>query len=122
MGDAIQLSCENRGPAVLVRVDETQILADRAESFRVRLLACVPAPGARVALDMSRVDFLDSSGLGALVSLLKAVRPEGELVLFAVRPSVREILRLTHLDSVFPCEDDESAALSHMGASAPGTR
>ncbi len=116
MRDVIQMSSEARGPAVLIRVEETQILADRADAFRARLLACTPAKGGGVALDMSRVDFLDSSGLGALVSLLKVVRPEGELVLFDVRPSVREILRLTHLDSVFACEPDEAAALAHVGA------
>lgn len=118
MGNLIQLSSEDRGGTALIRVEETQILADRADAFRARLLSCVPSAGGGVALDMGRVDFLDSSGLGALVSLLKAVRPAGELVLFDVRPSVREILRLTHLDSVFACEPDESAALSHLGISA----
>lgn len=122
MGDAIQLTCEQRGPVALIRIDETQILADRAASFRARLLACIPVQGAGVVVDMGRVDFLDSSGLGALVSLLKATRPTGELVLFAVRPSVREILRLTHLDSVFACEADEAAALAHAGAGAPGAK
>ncbi len=118
MDDVIRMSSESRGPAVLVRVDETQILADRADAFRARLLASIPAKGGGVAVDLGRVDFLDSSGLGALVSLLKAVRPGGELVLFDVRPSVREILRLTHLDSVFACEPDETSALSHLGATA----
>jgi anti-sigma B factor antagonist len=119
MGDPIRLSTEAHGSVVLVRVDETQILADRAASFRSFLHAAIPAEGGRVGIDLTKVDFLDSSGLGALVSLLKAVRPEGELVLFGVRPSVREILRLTHLDSVFPCETDEAAALSLLAA---GTR
>lgn len=119
MNELVQVSAEPRGAAILIRVAETQILADRSDAFRARLMACLPSDAARVALDLTRVDFLDSSGLGALVSLLKAVRPEGELVLFGARPSVREILRLTHLDSVFPCEADENAALSFLTA---GTR
>ena len=119
MGDPIQLTTETRGSVLLVRVGETQILADRAAAFRAGLLGCVGSEAARLAVDLHKVDFLDSSGLGALVSLLKAVRPDGELVLFGVRPSLREILRLTHLDSVFPCETDEAAALSLLAA---GTR
>ena len=118
MGEPIRLSTEAHGSVILVRVDETQILADRAASFRAVLLGCVPESGARLAVDLRNVDFLDSSGLGALVSLLKAVRPDGELVLFGVRPSLREILRLTHLDSVFPCEADEAAAISWLAAGA----
>jgi len=116
MGEPVQVSSEPHGAVVVLRVGETQILADRAEGFRTRLLAAVPAEGGRVAVDLRKVDFLDSAGLGALVSLLKAVRPEGELVLFGARPSVREILRLTHLDSVFPCEDDEAGALALLAA------
>jgi anti-sigma B factor antagonist len=97
---------------VVLRVDETQVLADRADGFRARLLAAVPPVGGRLAIDLRKVDFLDSSGLGALVTVLKAVRPEGELVLFGLRPSVREILRLTHLDSVFLCQADEAKAIA----------
>jgi anti-sigma B factor antagonist len=119
MADPIRLSTEARGSATVVRVDETRILADRAASFRAVLLGCVPESGARLAVDLQKVDFLDSSGLGALVSLLKAVRPDGEFVLFGVRPSLREILRLTHLDAVFPCEADEASALACLTA---GTR
>lgn len=114
MSDAVQVTSEAKGPAVVLRVEETQILADRADTFRRCLLAAVPPVGGRVAVDLRKVDFLDSSGLGALVSLLKAVRPEGELVLFGVRASVREILRLTHLDAVFPCEEDEAKALATL--------
>ncbi|MFN8176692.1 MAG: STAS domain-containing protein [bacterium] len=112
MSDAVQVTTETAGPVVILRVDETQVLADRAESFRTRMLAVIPPVGGRLAIDLRKVDFLDSSGLGALVTVLKAVRPEGELVLFGLRPSVREILRLTHLDSVFLCEPDEAKAIA----------
>jgi anti-sigma B factor antagonist len=61
---------------------------------------------------------MDSSGLGALVSLLKAVRPSGELVLFGLKPSVQEILRLTHLDSVFVAAASEEAAFGLFTRSA----
>jgi anti-sigma B factor antagonist len=75
-----------------------------------------PRHGARIALDLTRVDFLDSSGLGALVGLLKTVRPTGELILFGLKPSVQEILRLTHLDSVFVSAPNEEAALASFSA------
>lgn len=53
-------------------------------------------------IDLVKVDFMDSSGLMALVKGLKAARQSGcRLVLCNVNAPVRLILELTHLDSVF---------------------
>jgi anti-anti-sigma factor len=60
---------------------------------------------------MSTVIFMDSSGLSALIAVMKRARAGGgELVLFGVRPAVREILNLTRLDGVFSvCGSEEEA-------------
>ena len=114
----MQIAIEPKGPILLVRILENQIGADSADGFRSKVLGQTPREGARIALDLSRVDFLDSSGLGALVSLLKVVRPTGELVLFGLKPSVQEILRLTHLDSIFSSAPNEAAALASFSKAA----
>ena len=110
----MNVAIEQKGAVSLVRVDETQIGADSAEEFKTGIMNGIEVKGAKVAIDLSRVDFIDSSGLGALVSLLKAVRPDGDLVLFGLRSGVREIMRLTHLDAVFSLKDDESEALAAL--------
>ena len=107
----MNISVENKGEIVLARVDEIHIGAEIADEFKVRVQEALPETGGLLAVDLSKVDFMDSSGLGALVSLLKTVRPEGEIVLFGIRPSVQEILRLTHLDAVFRREADEAGAI-----------
>jgi anti-sigma B factor antagonist len=114
VSDTVRITSETRGPVVVLRVEEAQVLVDRAEAFRARMLAATPAVGGRLAVDLAKVEFLDSSGLGALVTVLKAVRPGGDVVLFGLRPSVLEILRLTHLDSVFSCQPDEAGALAFL--------
>lgn len=110
----MKIEIETKGPILLVRIQESQIGADCADEFRSKILASIPRENARVALDLRLVDFMDSSGLGALVSLLKAVRPNGELVLFGLKSSVQEILRLTHLDSVFVSAATEDAAFAQF--------
>jgi anti-sigma B factor antagonist len=117
----MQIVIQNKGPVLLVRVEENQIGADTADEFRSKILAQTPREGARLALDLSRVEFVDSSGLGALVTLLKAVRPAGELVLFGLKPGVQEILRLTHLDSIFTCKPNEEAAMAAFSKTATST-
>jgi anti-sigma B factor antagonist len=110
----VNVTIESKDQVVLVRVDELQIGADNADDFKTRVHGALPEEGGRLAIDLSKVDFVDSSGLGALVSLLKTLRPAGEMVLFGIRPSVGEILRLTHLDAIFRREETEQAALAQL--------
>lgn len=56
---------------------------------------------ARIAVDLSGVDFVDSSGLGALVSGLKTTRQAGgDLRIAGANEQVRLVLRLTNLERV----------------------
>ena len=60
------------------------------------------APESRVIVDMSGVEFCDSTGMNVLLSCLRQVRERGgELELAAPRPAVMKILQVTGLDSVF---------------------
>jgi anti-sigma B factor antagonist len=59
-------------------------------------------PAARVVIDMSGVEFCDSTGMNVLLSALRQVRERGgELELAAPRPAVMKILQVTGLDAVF---------------------
>jgi len=107
----VNVAIGRKDPAVVVRVLDTQLGAASAEEFKNHVTTNL-GENAHVAIDLTQVDFVDSSGLGALVSLLKIVRPKGEMVLFGLRPGVKEILRLTYLDAVFPCRTTEEAALA----------
>lgn len=55
-----------------------------------------------VIIDMSHVQIMNSSGLGMLVSGLSTMRKFGGVIKFAAVPDkVRQLLKMTHLDSVF---------------------
>ncbi|MEA5553483.1 STAS domain-containing protein [Anabaena cylindrica UHCC 0172] len=67
-----------------------------------QMAGVTPLPEQLWVIDLSEVDFMDSSGLVPLVQGLKAVRQSGcRLVLCNVKAPVRLILELTKLDSVF---------------------
>jgi len=60
------------------------------------------APAARIVIDMSGVEFCDSTGMNVLLSCLRQVRERGgELELASPRTAVLKILAVTGLDSVF---------------------
>lgn len=70
-----------------------------------------------VTVDLTGLDFIDSSGLHALVGGLKRVREQGgDLELRSPRPSTRKVLEITGLLSVFRQEAIEGAGI--FGASA----
>src|SRR5208283_4733678 len=61
----------------------------------------------RVVIDMSGVEFCDSTGMNVLLSYLRRVRERGgELEIASPKPAVRKILQVTGLDSVFTLVDD----------------
>ncbi|MCF6467568.1 STAS domain-containing protein [Nonomuraea sp. MG754425] len=69
-----------------------------------RLLQSGPS---RVVIDMSAVDFCDSTGMNVLLSALKRMKEQqGTLEVAAPRPAVRKILQVTGLDSVFTVHDE----------------
>jgi len=64
------------------------------------------APASRVIVDMSGVEFCDSTGMNVLLSCLRQARERGgELELAAPRPAIRKILQVTGLDGVFTVSD-----------------
>lgn len=69
----------------------------------------------RLAIDLGKVPFLDSTALGILVVILKRLRDKhGSMVLFSPREQVRTLLSMTGLDTVLVAETDEPAARARL--------
>jgi anti-sigma B factor antagonist len=74
--------------------------------LRDELYRLIDGGATRVALDLSGMDFIDSSGLGVLVGALKRVREQaGDLELRGVQPATRKILDITGLTQVLTIVD-----------------
>lgn len=97
----MQLVTERRGGALVVQVTEPRLDAAVAISFKEAMHAATATPEARVVLDLSAVGFLDSSGLGAVVSVMKHLGVGRRLELAGLTPPVAKVFRLTRMDSVF---------------------
>lgn len=95
------LEVEQRDDMQVVRVVVDRIDAASAIQFKdqMRELAC--GEGKRVILDLSGVGFIDSSGLGAVVAVLKLLAPERRLELAGLTPNVQKVFRLTRMDGIF---------------------
>ena len=68
--------------------------------------------GSLIILDMKRVQFMDSAGLGALVSAHRTARvAAGDLVVVGLTPHVRTIFELVQLERVIRVFNDQAEAL-----------
>ena len=81
--------------------------------FVTTSLAAVPAP---VVLDLSRIDFLDSSGLGALVQLAKQFQQSEQQFLVVGNARVMQTVKLVRLESFLHLQPDLDTALGCITA------
>jgi len=91
---------ETNGISV-ISVPEPRIDAACAIQFKDSFQKTVPKGRDRVILDLDGVEFVDSSGLGAIVGLMKLLSPETRLELSTMGETVKKVFALTHMDRVF---------------------
>ncbi len=103
---------------LLVTVLGKRIDAASAIQFKDQMRALTADAPNRIILDLEQVDFVDSSGLGAIVAAMKQLAPNQTMELAALSPMVGKVFRLTRMDTVFTIHETTAAAAK--GASQAG--
>ena len=76
----------------------------------------------KIVFNLGDVDYIDSTGLGHLVSAFTSVRKQqGELKLLNLTNKVQDVMQITRLYTVFDIMDDEAVAVKSFGQSAATT-
>jgi len=112
----MKLSFQSVGNVQVVVVEEPRIDAHATAGLKSEVGARLSGH-AHLILDLGRVEFVDSSGLAAFLSLMKRLPPPGQLALCGCSAPIRDILALTRLDRIFNVADDSAQALAALGAS-----
>jgi len=107
----MSFSLERTDDVLIVTVDGQLVVTNRQE-FKQAILDAV-AQGARlVVVDFATSGYIDSSGLGALVSLSRRLREAGgDLRLVGLNDDLRTLFELTRLDALFPLYATRAEAL-----------
>jgi anti-anti-sigma factor len=70
----------------------------------------------RLAIDLSRLDYISSAGLRVLLVVAKRVQQaNGKVVLFGLVPNVREVFSISGFDQILAIEADAAAAVAAAG-------
>lgn len=101
---------------LVLKIMDTRFGADKATGFKEEMIRRIKAGERRILLDLSRVDFIDSSGLGAILSVLKLMGKGGDLIICAPTEAVASMFKLTRMDRVFSIHKTaEMAAAASAG-------
>lgn len=107
----MDMTGRTEGNLQIVAVKDPRIDAAVAIQFKDLMRAETDGGPARVILDLSEVEFIDSSGLGAIVAAMKQLGSGRKLDLAGLTPAVDKVFRLTRMDSVFALYPTLDAAL-----------
>lgn len=105
---------ELRGDILILRMGEARLDAARAPTLRDELLRQIDAGHSQIILDLSKTEFLDSSGLGALVSAVKRLGSRGTLAIAGAHGAVARLFTLTRMDRVFALHPSVDAAVAQI--------
>lgn len=106
------LDTRHEADVLVVRVTEPRIDAAIAVQFKDAMRAQSDEWSGMILLDMSEVQFLDSSGLGAVVGAMKQIGASQTLELAGLTSTVEKVFRLTRMDSVFTIHSTVEDALA----------
>ena len=114
------LPAVEKGGVLVIRLDDNAALNEgQAASLRQSLYSSLAArPSPRVALDLSPIDYISSTGIALLIGTKRRVEAEkGQLVLFGLRPEVLDLFGVMKLVNLFEIAPDEDQALARFSPS-----
>jgi anti-sigma B factor antagonist len=98
----MNLAISEQKNMVIIAIKEERLDAHNATDLKTELLALFDQGKKVILVDLQDVRFIDSSGLGALVSGFKnAITHQGSLKLASLQPQVKSMFELTRLHRVF---------------------
>jgi anti-sigma B factor antagonist len=107
------------GAITVLEVEGKLVLGASADGLRDKVLSCLQQGQQQFVVDLAKVPYVDSSGLGELVQAYASVTKRGgALKLVHLTTKLRDLLVITKLATIFDCFDSEEAALASFAVPA----
>ena len=109
------LSSKYHGKVLIETAHMAHIDAAVAIQFKDEIRAEIDDHAQHVILNLAEVQFIDSSGLGAIVASMKQLKGNRKLDLAGLTPTVAKVFQLTRMDTVFKIHTSVDEAMSNDG-------
>ena len=111
---AMAIDVTETGGATVIRPAGVRLDLVVAPEFRAALVQLIKSGHRNLVVDLEDVGFIDSSGLGVLVSALRRARErDGVVRIVCTRDNILKIFRITGLDKVFGLHTSVAEAVSN---------
>ena len=118
----MKISSRQVGGVTIVDISGRIVLGEESAALRGLVCDLLTQGHKKILLNLAEVNYIDSSGLGHLVSAFTSVRKQdGELKLLSLTKKVHDVMQITKLYTVFEVMDDEAAAVRSFGQSSTAT-
>jgi anti-sigma B factor antagonist len=108
----VQIAARSSGNCVILDISGDIDLANSPAMRKTLLGEIKEKHSSKIFLNLKNVRYIDSSGIASLVEGLKASRDNGaRMILYALSPSVREVMELSRLQKIFEIYESEEQAL-----------
>ncbi len=104
----------------VVKLLENRVDASKAPELKEYFHSLIERGQTLLCIDLSEVSFIDSSGLGALVSVLKKVGQNGRIGLWGLSKEVKALFELTQLYKIFDIFENQEDAITKLKEHAAG--
>lgn len=88
-----------------------------SEDIKSELISCLDEGYEKIVIDLGHVEFIDSSGIGMLVTILKKMGGSKSTLLCNMQKVVRSMFSLPHIDRVFTIYENCEEAIDSVAAS-----
>lgn len=113
----MKIEKRHQGDVTVVTIQGVIKLGESARFFSEYFQELFQEETTSVLIDMTRIDYVDSTGLGELVGYLQRYENKGRrLGLLRPQSRILNLLKVTSLDRVFPIFDDEAEAIKTLSA------
>lgn len=106
----MQIHTQSINGILILSLEDKRLDSRLAVNFKDKFGELIESGNRFFLINLSAVEFIDSSGIGCLVTCLKSIGPKGKIVLCGLKPAVESMFKLTRMDRVFTlCSTEEQA-------------
>jgi anti-sigma B factor antagonist len=110
----MKLKVTRKDGILIITPLDKRIDASVASDFKSKLIDFLENGDKVIVINLSAVDFIDSSGLGTMVLILRKIGTDGRIKLCKLKEGVRSIFELTRLDEVFEIHKSVEGAIESL--------
>jgi anti-sigma B factor antagonist len=108
----MRIEDRQEGETLVVKLLEVRLDAHIASAFKEQIAQYIDADNKRILLNLAATDFIDSSGLGAIVSALRRAGNNCDIAICELQSSTLSMFKLTRMDKVFTIYATEAEGLA----------